>query len=355
VLKILYLIHRLEPGGVARQLSLLAAALPRDRFEPLVCTLGRDGALAEPLRRAGVGVEALGWHRAFDPGPLWRLAARARDFRPDVVHTLGPLALRVAGLLPALKSYRRIVSAPFFPYEQKSVPGWLDRWLLRRSERIAVFSPREVETCRRSGVSESRLVRLTPAVARTTAEAAALDLPSGALCVACVGPLEEVKGFRDAIWSYDILRQVLDNVHVVLIGEGSDRPHLERFVHDTQTAELIHLLGPRDDIPALLASADLVWVPSRARGGVNAALEAQAAGRPVIATRLPELAEVIADGQTGVLIPVGDKVALARETRLLLEDRPRRVQMGEAARRHVAERFPVAELVRRCTDLYEGR
>jgi glycosyltransferase involved in cell wall biosynthesis len=99
----------------------------------------------------------------------------------------------------------------------------------------------------------------------------------------------------------------------------------------------------------------VVWSPDRSGGSTNAVLEAMAAGRPVVASRLPGLAEVVAEGETGFLVPRGDKAALARRTRLLLDDPARRRQMGEAARQRAREHFGVAAMVRRFAELYEDR
>jgi glycosyltransferase involved in cell wall biosynthesis len=88
----------------------------------------------------------------------------------------------------------------------------------------------------------------------------------------------------------------------------------------------------------------VVWVPGR-HGGVNAALEAMVAGKPVVASRLPGLAEVVVEGETGFLDEPGDKAELARQTRLLLDDPERRRQFGEAGRRRAAEAFPLQATV----------
>ncbi len=350
-MKVLYLIPRLEHGGAAKQLSLLAAGLPRDRFEVCVCALGRDGPFAGPLRQAGVRVVTLGWHRVFDLAVFRQLARLVQDYQPDVIHAWRPTAVRVAGLLPVRCGRRLIVSAPF---ERKPRPGIVDRWLLRRVEKVAVFSSREAEACRGAGVPEARIACLPPGVSVESAPAAVLAVPADVHCIACVGPLELDKGFRDAVWAFDILRHVREDVHLLIIGGGPDRPRVQKFVHDIQADHLVHLLGPRDDVPALLARSSVVWVPSRAAGGVNAALEGQAAGRPVLASHLPELREVIADGQTGLLAPPGTQPVRVRQTRRLLEEPERLRAMGDAARRHVQQCFPVAELVRRCAALYDS-
>jgi glycosyltransferase involved in cell wall biosynthesis len=79
-----------------------------------------------------------------------------------------------------------------------------------------------------------------------------------------------------------------------------------------------------------------------------------AAGKPVVATHLPRLAEIVVEGETGFLVPPGDKVRLARQTRLLLEDTDLRCGLGEAGRRRVESHYSVAQLAQRLADLYES-
>src|SRR5690349_6221315 len=92
--KILFVIPGLNYGGAARQLTLLATGLPRDRFEPRVCVLGRDGPFGDVLRAAGVAVDVLHWTKFFDVNPFRRLRRLVRTFRPDVTHAWRPAALR---------------------------------------------------------------------------------------------------------------------------------------------------------------------------------------------------------------------------------------------------------------------
>jgi glycosyltransferase involved in cell wall biosynthesis len=169
-----------------------------------------------------------------------------------------------------------------------------------------------------------------------------------------IGPIEPRKGFRDAVWALDILHYLYDDLRLVLAGDGSDRPRLEEFARAIEVDKRVVMLGRRPDLAPWLHRAELVWIPSRTGGGVCAALEAMAAGRPVIATRLPDLAEIVADGVAGCLVPPGDKTELARQTRFLLNDSDRRIAYGEAGRRRAAEHFSVEALVGRCAKLYEG-
>ena len=147
-----------------------------------------------------------------------------------------------------------------------------------------------------------------------------LRLPPTAHLLVGVGPLDANKGFHSAIWSLDILRYLHPHIHLALVGEGPDRLRLEQFTQVTGLTNRVHFLGQQLDGAAWLAAADVVWVPSEGGGGVNVALEAMALGRAVVASNVPPLAEVIVDGECGMLFPPKDRPALARQTWRLLED-----------------------------------
>src|SRR5205823_1577696 len=114
---------------------------------------------------------------------------------------------------------------------------------------------------------------------------------------------------------------------------GPDRGRLARFARSINPAGgHVHFLPARPDAAALLARADVVWVPSRAECGRQVVLEAQAAGKPVVASALPGLAALVADGRTGRLTPPGDPAELARRTRPLLADPASAGRLGAAGR-----------------------
>lgn len=177
-------------------------------------------------------------------------------------------------------------------------------------------------------------------------------LPDACSLILCAGPLEPHKGFLDAIWAFDILQFLYEGLRLVVAGAGPDGPRLRRFAQVTGASRRVHFAGRLPDLPAILDRAAVVWVPSRAEAGVNIALEAMARGRPVVASRLPGLAEIIRDGETGFLARPGDKVELARLTRQLLDSAPLRQRFGEVARRRAAERFSLSALLQSMSDLY---
>ncbi len=348
--KVLLVVPSLAYGGAARQARLLAAGLPREGLDVRVCALGCRAPWADELAAAGVAVDVLGWRRPFDVLPLAALRRLLRAYRPDVVHAWGPAALRAVAAFRA--SARLLVSAALPP---GGAPAALDRWLLRRADGVLASGLAQAQRYRRLGVAAQRLHVLRPGV--TAAEpgpgATAPGLPPQARVVLGVGPLAPHKGFRDAIWGFDILRFLYDDLCLVLLGEGPARPALERFAGVAGIAPHVHFLGAVPSVGPWLERAEVVWVPSVRPGGVGAALEAMAAGRPVVASDLPELREVVADGETGLLFKPGDKAALARQTRTLLDDPGLGRRLAAGGREHARKHFPAAGMVRQAARLYE--
>ena len=124
-----------------------------------------------------------------------------------------------------------------------------------------------------------------------------------------------------------------------MVGDGPERPALEVAIAAAGLGEAVWLAGDRVDVPALLGAMDLFLLPSLGEGISNTVLEAMAAGLPVIATHVGGNPELVIEGETGHLVPVGDPAALAAAVLPLLDDPARRRAFGEAARQSVRERF----------------
>jgi glycosyltransferase involved in cell wall biosynthesis len=280
-------------------------------------------------------------------------------FRPDVIHAWHLVSLRFLAAAGALGSSRLVSSAVTRRQKFRSFWHPLDHWGLCAADFVVAAGSTEAEHYRQQKIRERKIVQIPPGVAfpgiADTREhfCRSLGINRPARLILCAGALFPEKGFQDAIWAFEILKFLCEDPHLLLIGSGPDRTRLEQFAGTIGAKRAVHFLGDQPDAAALIAHADVVWVPSRRRSGVNVALEAMAAGRPVVASRLPALTEVVKDGATGLLIAPGDKPALARQTRKLLDDPQRSREMGEAGRRRVNDHFTAAQLVDRFACLYE--
>ena len=354
-MRILFITSDLTYHGIAKQLTLLAAGLPRERFERRVCVLGDAGPWAERLRNADVVVDVLGWRRKVELPAFSRLWHALRAYQADVVHVWGQSALRALALASGLRGGRLIVTAPFRTGRPRALLAWWDRRLLGRAGNITVSGPSEAGKWQQQGLDSVPLTIVPPGVEIGPAPVSAVEsstLPPRTIL--CIGRLERHKGFRDAIWVLDMIRFLHPDVQLAIVGSGPDRQAIAEFARAAHVADRVQFLGERTDVLGLLSQAELVWAPCRAESGANAVLEAMAVGKPVVASEFPGLAEIVVQGETGFLVPSSDQAALARQTRILLDDAELRRRMGEAARRRATERFGAAQMVRRFAELYES-
>jgi glycosyltransferase involved in cell wall biosynthesis len=346
-------------SGTSKQLLLLASGLPRPPFEVRITVLGKDAGYAGAFRARDIQVDELGWKRLFDIAPVRRLRQLVEAFRPDVLHAWQLPSLRFLASAGAIGPRGLIVSAPRHRRERRSIWHELDSWLFRAADFMVATGAVEAEYYQRRKVPPGKIVQVAPGVSPPTKTqprellCRSLGIGPDARLVVCAGPFLPEKGFQDAIWAFEILKFLYDDLHLLLIGSGPERERLQQFAGTIGAKHHVHFLGEQPDVSAWIEHGEVVWIPSRERGGVNVALEAMAAGRPVVASRLPALAEIVLDGETGLLFAPGDPVALARKTRLLLDDPKRGAQMGAAGRCRMESHFTAVELVDRFARLYE--
>lgn len=352
-MKILYLLPDLGYSSAARQVSLIAPALDPARFTPQVAVLGRAGPLAGPLLAAGIRVHELSESKAAGLRSMARLERLIRDEEPDVIHAWRLPAMRA---VCALRFGKRKSAIRFFVSEPQRGGRWnpLDFWFLARADRVFA-EPGQAKALHRPGMDSGKVNEIPMAVAPPIAKAAGPEFPTDARVILCVGNLTANHGFRDAIWSFDVLKFVFPDTHLIVIGDGPERERLEQFGRSIGQADFrVRFLPARPDAAALMPAAVAVWVPSRKPCGFQVALEAQAAGVPVLATRLPGLEVLVEDGVTGLLVPPGDPVALARQTRTVLENPDLARRLTAAGRERIASRHAVSDVARRWAEAYSG-
>jgi glycosyltransferase involved in cell wall biosynthesis len=359
VCKILLVAPSLAYGGMRKQLLLLASELRRPPFEVRVAVLGRNVRQLEDFRDRGILVHELGWNRLLDIGPVRRLRQLVNAFRPNVIHAWQLPSLRFLASAGAIGSSGLIASDATPRRGRRFLWHTLDPWLLRAADLIVATGSAEAHCYQRQKVPPGKIVQVPPGVSTPSKSASgepcyrSLGIDRNARLIVCAGPFLPEKGFLDAIWAFEILHFLYDDLHLLLVGSGPDEERLKQFAGTIGAKNHVHFLGEQPDVTAWIGHSEVVWIPSLRRGGVNVALEAMAAGRPIVASRLPALAEIVKDGVTGLLVAPGDKVALARTTRLLLDDPQRCAQMGEAGRCRVDSDFTTTQLVGRFARFYE--
>ncbi|OWK46636.1 glycosyltransferase [Fimbriiglobus ruber] len=361
--RIFYLASDLGPTGPAKLVSLLAPALPRDRYECAVGAVkGAGESFAEGLRKADIRVDTFPLRHPADWNGLRTLRTAVAAFRPDVIHALGPVATLLARwlLLPwrgAGAGAKLVVSA--VDRSPGGCSGWLTSHAARAADRIVAASVTEAARYAGFGIDPVRVVLIPPAVATPyetdgAAFRRSLDIPPDGRLILAAGRFDAAAGLKTAVWAFDVVKYAAPNLYLVLVGDGPERERLTRFGKALGFDDYrVRFAGTRPDVPALLTQAEIVWV-THTHGGTNVALEAMAAGKPVLAVRTPDLAEVVEDGVTGKLVAATDRVQLAAFTNEWLEHPEAARAFGAAGRARVADRFSVGTLAARHAALYDG-
>lgn len=335
----------------------LAAALPGDRFSALIGHLGRP----EPNRGFKGTVVPFDVRFPFDPVGWGFRRFALRGSAPELIHAIGPDAIRVARLMrfPGLAPRARPkLIASGCGRTADGLAGRLTDWALRAADRVVAETRAEAGRLVRAGIVAERVIVIPPAVSPApppdpTAFRRSLGIPDAARLILAAGAFDRDAALKDAAWAFDILKYAAPDLHLVLVGDGPERERVERFARGIGADDYrTRFAGPRADLPSLFALAEVVWVTHR-RGGVSTALESMAAGKPVVAVGTPDLAETVADGVSGVLVPPGDRVRMAAVTAELLAGPERAAVLG-AAGRAAAGRFSVAAMAERYASVYHS-
>ncbi len=352
-MKILHLIANLDYHGAARQVTILASSQAGSGHEVQVVALAGEGPLAAPLRTGGPAFIPLHWRRSIDLGGPGRLRRVIKEFQPQVVHVWGLAALRSLGLVFGRFPWPVLISNAL--PAGKKVPVWnlLDRWLMGRTGLAVATQDFEAQRLIQAGLPRERIAVVPLAVPPWTDLRDQSSLWPGP-SVVCVGPLVPHRGHTEALWALEILHFIEPDLHLYIVGQGPEGPRLQRFARTSPNQRLIHFLGARADLPSLLASAAVVWVPTLAPAGEGVALDAMALGKPVVASAWPDLTTIVEHERTGLLYTPGDKVGLARCTLRLLRDPALAHRLGEAGRLRALQQFNPGNMVRQMLDLYSA-
>jgi glycosyltransferase involved in cell wall biosynthesis len=315
--------------------------------------------IARRAREAGILFYPLGTHKALLPWNVVKLAAWMKKQRIDIVNThssndgwTAGLAARLAGCILIRSRHIEV------DYPNRFLSGIafraLPHHLLTTSRRIADRLTAELQipparvTCLPTGIDLERFDPATPGTLRGD-----LGLAPDVALVGMVSVLRSWKGHSTFLDAAALLLKSGRPIHFAIAGDGPGRDELAQKIARAPWQGRVTLLGHRNDVENVLASLDLLVLPSYAHEGIpQIILQAHAMARPVVATTIGGIPEVVEEGVTGLLVPPRDPEALAEKISLLLEDAPLRGRIGAAARKKAEAQHSLDQMGERLLDLY---
>lgn len=336
-----------EGTGMARIVCGLARGLDPERYRMHAWFLQGAGPLTGMAESAGVNARALEWWRgARDPLGAWRFwhALRSQDFSIVHIHFGGRSVCRLARAATRARIVRHLHGRILEPRGLAPVS------FSARDTDATVAVSHSVASCVVDG--RARVIYAGVAIPEDNL-APQRHAARSPIVIGAAGRLVELKGFDYLVRAVAAVRREFPDLRVELAGAGPFRPKLEDAVSRSGLRQHIEFLGWIDDLKPVLAGWDVFVMPSLEEGFPVAALDAMAAGLPVLATSVGGVPELIQDGKTGCLVPPGDSDALAAGLRLLLANPELRLDMGTAGYRHVRDHFRVDKMAQNFARLYD--
>ena len=364
---ILYFITSTSIGGTEKMLFETVTRVNKTIFSPRVCSLKKKGSYATRIESEKVEVISLevtdtSMLRSIVESirALFKLVRLLRKERIAILHCylfranfLGRIAGRVAGVPIIISSIRTIE-------REKRYQLLLDRMTSFMVDRYVAVSQAVKDFSVDHGIPAKKCVVIYNGVDLTTRGSRTecvklreeLKITSYDHILLTIGRLRAEKGYGVLLRSLMRMREKVPSLKLLMVGKGEEELHLKRYSQQHRLDDLIVFMGEREHVGKLLSLADIVVLSSLWEGMPNVLLEAMAAGKPVVATQVGGVPEVVVQGETGILVPPGDADALAHALIELLQDREKAQRMGSAGRVRAERHFDVRSMVENTEKVY---
>ena len=358
--RVLFAIDQLILGGSELQLIALMRGLDRRMYEVFFCHLRPNGVEVNGIDLGETTTVCLNRSRRYEPTLLWRLGSLIREKQIHILYTVlstadiwGRLAGVMAGV-PAMVCRKGTVLPGG---DRGNYEAFFDR-LLRSYTACVIANSRvameELIQSRRALRGKTAVIyngtdlrRFTPPSQEMVRGARAkLEIDPNAFVVGGVGRLDAEKGWHSVLEAMAWLRgEQTEEIKCIIAGDGPMMPSLKGSVARLGLEDRVVLLGRRTDVPEVMACMDVVVLASEREGIPNVLCEAMAMGKPVIATDVGGVRELVVDEECGLLVEPRNRTQLGSAIRRMLGQRPSLSRWGIPGRRRVEELFSLERMV----------
>jgi glycosyltransferase involved in cell wall biosynthesis len=350
-------------GGAQEHLYGLVTRMDHTRFDVSVVSLS-PGSAVRKLERAGVPVLVL--DEPDDAIAVGALAAHLVEVLPDIIHNhmyraelVGTRAAIALGEVGHRRPY--VVSTVHSSRVRSEEDREMLRVLTPRMDQLIAVSRMIEEKLEQEGRTGTPIRRIYNGVDLSRYEHQEpcctlheeYGMEPGSQVVGVVARLEPEKGHPTLLEAWPAVLRSVPDAYLLIVGEGSRREALEALARDLRIAHRVVFTGRRDDVPAVTAALDVAVLPSYREAQGLSILEALALSRPVVASNVGGIPEVITDGVTGLLVPPHDPDTLAAAIVRLLRDHPYADTLGRAGHDMVHDRFDIDTMVGLIQQIYE--
>lgn len=384
---IAHIVYALDTGGLENGLVNIINRMADDEFRHMVICLTSSGKFAQRIEKHNVPVIELHKPPGHDLKTYFALWKVLKQHQPDIVHSRNLAALEAQLVTLTLPHVKRVHGE--HGRDMNDLDGSNRKYNFFRSAMrplihhyIAVSQDLGQWLARTVGVPPDKISQIYNGVdltrfsgtQRTNASLSGVrsgvdeiappgDLPpafreSNVLVVGTVGRLTPVKDQQALIQAVALLRQqksaFASQLRLMLVGDGPQRPELQRQVEEAGIADVTWFAGDRNDVAGLLQCMDVFVLPSLAEGISNTLLEAMACSLPVVATRVGGTPEIIAQNEQGLLVAAADPQELALALARVLSDAALRQRLGSAGRRKVEQYFHWDATVNHYANIYRA-
>lgn len=362
--RVLHVITSIQVGGAEIHLLALAKGLQKDGWGCSVAYLKGRADLSAEYAAAGIPVHPLDLRPWLDVGTLRRLVRVIRQERPDIVHAhLFPAEVYATAAHLFARSRAKLVCTKHNDDDFLRRPHFrlLHFLMSYRAERIIAISEHVRRYTVAIGTADPTRVVTIPygydgVPIRATRDEVRRELGFGkdTFLIGTVGRLAPQKGQWHLIEAMRTVVAAGENVALAIVGEGPLRESLQQQVVTAGLDRHVVFAGFRQDAPDLMRAFDVFALPSLWEGFGLVLLEAMAVARPIVASRVSAIPEVVEDGVTGLLVPPGDARALAEALLFLRRDAVRRERLGAAGAERLRREFALERVLERTAAVYRA-